>query len=121
MKMFILSLAGMGLTIGGVYILYAYILSIDTQANILFLILSLVMIGAGIVVLVLAGKADTIILQRASKPEIPDKPAVAPLVKKEGFAGKLEENNKMLADWKKTNDTKQRLRMLEISAASDEK
>ena len=119
MRMALLSLLGLGLTIGGIYLMYVYIISLNTESNILFLILSFALIGAGVFVLVVAGKADTMILKRASKPESDTTQVITP-VKEENFASKLEENNKLMSEWKKTNETKQRLRMLEISAASEE-
>lgn len=36
------------------------------------------------------------------------------------FSNKLAENNALLNDWKKTNDTKDKLRLLEISAKTSE-
>lgn len=120
MKMFLLSLSGLTLTMGGIYVMYTYILGIDADANIVFLILSLVLIGGGVFLLILAGKSDTLILNRVSKPEIDTEAVIKIPVKSEGLANKIEENNKMLQDWKKTNETKERLRMLEMSAAAED-
>jgi hypothetical protein len=124
MKMFLQSLLGLALTLGGVYVMFLYIISLDTNVNILFLVGSLLLIAGGVFFLIRAGKADTIILKRTSKEEkdIDIKAqVVAPIVteKDEGLAKKIEENNKLLDDWKKTKETQQRLKMLEMSAGSE--
>jgi len=122
MKIFIQSFLGIALTLGGVYTMYIYISGLDTNVNIVFLLLSLLMLGAGVFVLILAGKSDTIILKRVSKPELDKNPIIMPSKQNdEGLASKLEENNKLLKDWKKTNETKERLRMLEMQASAENK
>ncbi len=120
MKMLLQSLLGLALTLGGVYVMFLYIISLDTNINILFLVGSLLLIAAGIFFLIRAGKADTVILTRTSKEEKDIK--IEPVViqkKDESLENKIEQNNTMLADWKKTKETQQRLKMLEMSASSN--
>jgi hypothetical protein len=124
MKMLLQSLLGLVLTLGGVFVMLLYLISLDTTANFLFLAGSLLLIAGGVFLLIRAEKADTIILKRTSKEEkdIDIKAqVVAPIVtvKDEGLAKKIEENNKLLDDWKKTKETQQRLKMLEMSASNE--
>lgn len=115
---------GILLTVGGVYTMYTYIIGLDSRANVILLIISIVAICAGVSILVIAGKSDTIILKRVSQPELDKNPIIStPNPSSEdnpSLASKLEENNKLLKDWKKTNETKERLRMLEIQASAEE-
>lgn len=119
--MLIQSVLGIVLTLGGIFIMYTYIVGLDTSDNVILLIASLVMIVAGVFVLILAGKSDTLILKRVSKPEKNINVVMTPVKQGgNGLASKLEENNKLLKDWKKTNETKERLRMLEMQASAGE-
>lgn len=118
--MFLLSFLGLALTLAGIYVMYVYIVSINTEANILFLFLSLGLIGGGVVLLVFAGKSDTMILKRVSRPEKYISTAMQTPPSEAGLANKLEQDNALLKDWKKTNETKERLRMLEMSAQAEE-
>ncbi len=121
MKSVLLSLVGILTILVGVFLIYLFFNSLDGSINIVLLIGSVVLIGGGIVLLIFAGKIDTIILNRTSKPE-KDKEPLIMKPKNNGLASKIDANNAMMAEWKKTNDTKNRLRMLEISAAAgDEK
>jgi hypothetical protein len=124
MKMFIMSMLGILLTVGGVYTMYVYIIGLDTRANVILLIVSILVICAGVFILVIAGKSDTIILKRVSKPDLDKNPIITPPTPGTetpgNLANKLEENNNLLKDWKKTNETKERLRMLEMQAQAEE-
>jgi len=119
MKSVLFSLFGILAILGGVCLIYLFFIDLDIAANIFLLIGSFVLIGGGVFLLLFAGKIDTIILNRASRPEDDKKPLIMK-PKDEGLASKIDENNAMMAEWKKTNETKNRLRMLEISAAEGE-
>jgi hypothetical protein len=119
MKSVLLSFLGMLTILGGVFLIYLFFTSLDAKANILLFIGSFVLIGGGVFLLLFAGKSDTLILNKASRPENDKEPLIMK-GENEGLASKLQENNAMMADWKKTNETKNRLRMLEISAAAED-
>lgn len=117
--MFVLSLLGIVLTLGGIFVMYLYINSLNTTPNIVFLVGSLAMVGGAVYLFILAGKSDTVILKRAGDLKPDTEPVITPVATDPG-ASKLAENNKMLRDWEKTNETKERLRMLEMSASAGE-
>lgn len=118
MKMFIESTGGLISTLGGIYLMYLYLTSLDTKPNILLMIFSLILMCAGIALLIIAGRSDTLILNKVSKPEIEENPIV-PVTQEAGLEDKIEKNNAMLEDWKKTNETKQRLKLLEMEGAAN--
>lgn len=123
MKMVMLSLAGLASCLGGIYIMYLYIISIDTDGNILLLIGCFILIIGGVVLLVYAQKSDTMILQRAGKEETDSKfvpEPVLPPAKDDGLKNKISQNNAMIKDWEKTNETQQRLKMLEMQAGVED-
>lgn len=121
--MVLLSLAGLVLCLGGIYLMYLFIISINTNSNIFFLIGSLVSIAAGVFLLLFAQKSDTMILKRAGKEEAENKFVPEPITEMkadEGTEKQLEQKNAMIKDWEKTNETKQRLRMLEMQASAED-
>jgi hypothetical protein len=123
MKMILLSLAGLLLCLTGIYIMYLYITGLNTHASIFFLISSLLLIGSAIFLLVFAQKSDTMILKRAGKEEADNKFVpiiIPPKAKDEGLKKQITQNNAMIKDWEKTNETQQRLKMLEMQAGVED-
>ena len=108
------SLIGIILTIGGVYLLYQYIASLNKNANILFFILSIICIGGGIFLLILTERSETVIRTRTA-PDTTDTSETMSL-SKETFGDKLAKNNEMISDWKRVNSTKNKMKMVQISA-----
>ena len=108
------SFLGIILVLGGVYLLYLFITSLNKHENLLFLGLFFVLVAAGVFLLIRAGKSDTVILKRTA-PDIVD-PSQSLVVGKETISNQLAKNNAMLADWTKTNNTKTMMKMLEISS-----
>jgi hypothetical protein len=51
----------------------------------------------------------------------PDKPEEDTSPKVESLAGRLKKNNAIMSEWAKTENTRNRLKMLEMSAAAEEK
>jgi hypothetical protein len=97
--------------LGGIILFYFFISGLSAGANFIFLGLSFVLIGIGIYFFVKTGKTQS----------SEDKKALIDADTSKTFSNKLAENNAMLNDWKKTNDTKERLRMLELSGSASEK
>ena len=110
-KVILQSFLGILFSFAGVYLLYLYILSIDSGGSLLFLILSLLLIAAGVFFFIRAGKIENIYTANVPK-------GVLASENKADAAKRLAKNNELLGDWKKTNETKDRLRMLEISASA---
>lgn len=104
------SLLGVVFTFAGVFVMYIYITSINTGANMLFLAGAILLIGAGVFLLVKAGKSDRTV--------VADMPPIKPL-EAETAEDRLAKNNELMGEWKKTNETKDRLRMLEIQASAE--
>jgi len=117
MKMFLQTIIGLILIIGGIYIMYMYIETLDSNSNILLLLGSILMLTGGVFSLIRAGKSDTIILNRTRSTESDTDIVTTPPIQSSGLENTVEKNNAMLHEWKKTNETKDRLRLLEIQAA----
>jgi len=122
MKMVLLSFAGLVLCLAGIYLMYVFLTGLDANTTIFLLIGSLILIVGGITLLVFAQKSDTMILQRAGKEESEKKfePIAVNTGKDEGLAKQIDQNNAMMKDWEKTNETKQRLRMLQMQASAED-
>lgn len=123
--MLIQSFIGLALTLGGVFVMFLFMMSLDTRTNIFFLIGSVLAMGGGVFLLIRAGKDDTIILKRTSKEGSEEafhpEPVDISKTDNEGMEKQLSQNNKLLDEWKKTKETQQRLKLLEMQAsASDE-
>jgi len=108
------SFLGVILVLGGVYLLYLFISSLNKQENILFLGLFFLLVSGGVFLLIRAGKSDTVILKRTAPDVIDDVQSLT--FGKEKLSNQLAKNNQMLAEWTKTNNTKTMMKMLEISS-----
>lgn len=98
--------------IGGITTLYLFFISLNNTVNYLYLVATLVLIGAGVFLFIKEGKSDkTVVMAMA-----PIKPLDEITANAET---RLAKNNAMLGDWKKTNETKDRLRMLELQSNVD--
>lgn len=115
MKIVLQSIFGAILAVTGVYVMYLYIISINTHTNVLFLVGSIILLGGAVFLFIKAGKSDKMFISKM--------PTIKPLEEasssETSLASRLEKNNAMMGDWKKTNETKDRLRMLEIQASAD--
>lgn len=96
----------------GITCLYLFFTSLNTTANILYLVASLLLIGAGVFLFIKEGKSDiTVVMAMPPIKSLDEITASA--------ESRLDKNNAMLGDWKKTNETKDRLRMLELQSNVD--
>src|SRR5258708_26522667 len=112
LKIIGLSFLGVLLDLTGIFVLYLYIISLNGSANILFLILSLVLIGGSIFIFIKTGKSDKTVVTKM--------PPLKPLEESINTADtRLAKNNAMMSDWEKTNKTKDKLRMFEIQSNAD--
>lgn len=104
----------------GLYIMYFYVTGIDEGSSILLLLLSLPVIGGGIFVLLRAGKSDASVVKKMDKniPSILDKEFA---VEDSGLENTIKKNNELTQEWSKTNEARNRLRMLELSSEAQEK
>jgi hypothetical protein len=109
MKMFIQTVLGIVALLAGISLLYFFISELSTGFNFIFLILSVIFIGAG-----------GFLFFRVSKIEntIPDNANSLQPVSAEGGSKLLEKNNKMVQDWAKTNSRKESLKAIEMAAAA---
>lgn len=109
-KSAILTLVGLGLLVGGIAVGYFYLKSINDGPNYIFLILSLILVVASFPCLYFATN--------------PRKPKVAPVADLSAVdtrtANAIAQNNTVLAEWNKTNDTRDRLKILKIAGAEKE-
>ena len=114
MQIILQAILGSILSVGGVYVMYLYITTINANNNIFLLIGSIVLLSVAVFLFIRAGKSDKMFMSKMPpiKP-LEDAPESATL------ADRLQKNNEMMGEWKKTNQTKDRLRMLEMSAAAE--
>jgi hypothetical protein len=112
LKIIGLTLLGCVLDIAGIYILYLYFISLNAKGNLLFLIASILLIGTGVFLFIKMGSSNRTVETAM--------PPIKPLEEIGATAEtRIAKNNAMLGDWKKTNETKDRLRMLEIQSNAE--
>jgi membrane-anchored glycerophosphoryl diester phosphodiesterase (GDPDase) len=102
---------GLILSLSGVQTIYIFITGLDKGTSILLLILALVLIGVGFFFLMKAGKSDASVFKRLKnikKLKMDDT----------AMAEALEKNNEITSDWTKTVEKRDKLKMLEVSAAA---
>jgi hypothetical protein len=100
------------LEISGIAVLYFYFVSLTTGGNIPFLIGSILLLGGGVYLFIVAGKSDRTVVSAM--------PPIKPLEEiGESAEERIKKNNAMMGDWVKTNETKDRLRMLELQANAE--
>jgi hypothetical protein len=106
---------GLGLTGGGFFLLFFYLIGSSTGRTPLLLIPSTICIAGGVFLLLRAGKSNVTTFALAEEGK-------ASIAIKKSTDGKnlLEKSNEYTAEWKKTNDTKDRLKMLQISANAED-
>lgn len=107
-----LTLLGVVLDISGIYILYLYFVSLNAKGNLLFLIASILLMGTGVFLFIKMGSSDRTVV--AAMPPIKPLDEIGTTAE-----SRIAKNNEMLGDWKKTNETKDRLRMLEIQSNAE--
>ncbi len=113
-RILLFTFVGILLLLGGVYLAYLGFSGInDGQAW--FLLPSILLFGGSGFILYRAGKSDsTVVIKGHIKLDdlVTDKP---------GFESTLKRNNAFDAEWGKTNDARNRLKMLELSAGGGKK
>lgn len=98
--------------IGGITCLYFFFVSLNNTPNMVYLIATLLLSSAGVFLFIKEGKSD--------KTVVMSMPPIKPLEEMTASAeSRLAKNNEMLGDWKKTNETKDRLRMLELQSNAE--
>ncbi|HWY80089.1 MAG TPA: hypothetical protein VNW29_07065 [Candidatus Sulfotelmatobacter sp.] len=110
-KTIIQTVAGIVFIFGGISIIYVFIINLNTNANLFFLALSIFFLCGGIYFFIKAGKSDSTVISRVP----PMKSTL--FEEKSGLSERLAKNNEIMGNWKKVNETKDRLRMIEISAS----
>jgi hypothetical protein len=103
-KVFLGSLGGVVLMLSGIFIMYLYVQSLDNKPNIFVLIASQVIIAGGIFCLYKFGKSDAMFIK---------KPKELPKPETEEEVSVIDKNNSMINDFKKTTETRDRLKLLE--------
>lgn len=110
-KLAILTFSGLACGAIGIFIGYLFLKSINSGANIIFLILSLIFLIISIICLYLVTN--------------PRKSKVTPIADPEKInaqtASIIEQNNSVMTQWSKTIETRDRLKILKIAGAQDEK
>ncbi len=110
----VISKTFLGLFIAGLgfYLAIFYLTEMDKGLTPLILAPSVLLIILGVYLLMRAGKSDETIVK---KPDLPKNATV-----KEDLADTLLKNSELSSKWAKTVEKRDRLKLLEISAASEE-
>lgn len=112
LKFILQSFLGVIVSLGAVFLFYLFIVSLNNNANYLLLISSTLLAAGGVYILLRVGKNENVYTAHAPK-------ITSTLTGEDPeSSSRLEKNNELLGEWKKTNETKDRLRMLEISASA---
>jgi hypothetical protein len=114
-KVFGMTFLGLGLTGGGFFLLFFYLSGISTGQTPLLLIPAVLCVGGGIFLLLRAGKSNATTFALAEEGQ-----TTTETIKAVGGKNLLEKSNEYTAEWKKTNDTKDRLKILQISANAED-
>lgn len=104
----ILAEIGIGLTstFAGIYLMYLFLRSINSRADLIFLGISLLLLGGG-----------AFALFKAANPKSYQAKPTEPVEANTEYPGKsiLEKNNEIVAEWSKTSRQRDKLKMLEIA------
>ena len=102
----------------GLYIGYFYITGIDQGSNPWLLALAIPIVGGGAFILFRAGKSDDTVVKKTSK--VPFNFENNQFTEeKAGLESTIQKNNDLTKQWSKTNEARNRLRMLELSAEAN--
>lgn len=102
--------SGLLLSLAGGFFLYLFIASLNTSANMFFFILMLLFLGGGIYILLRTSKNPNIIVP---EDQLPPPSSTQP-------GSLLQKQNNIVAEWRKTMENRDRLKLLEISAKAEE-
>jgi len=102
----VLGLVGL---IGGIVVGYLFLTSINNSPSYIFLGLSLFLLGGGVFCLFKATNSNQ---QKLSTLPVPDIGSV-------GTEEMLKRNNAITSEWNKTNDERDKLKMLEMAANAE--
>ena len=110
MKSVLQTLGGVLALLIGLASMYLFLINLALGFNFLFFTITLIAIGVSIFLFILVNKQPPVTDQNSI--QISNESA-------EAAQSRLARNNEMLGEWKKTNETKDRLRMLQMQASAD--
>jgi hypothetical protein len=107
------TISGLLMVILGFYLAFIYLYGMEEGSSPWLLFPSIFLIIIGLYLLIRAGKSeDTVVLKKDL-----DKPSNN-VGKKEGLESIIQRNNELSAEWAKTIETRDRMKLLEISASA---
>lgn len=110
------TLLGLALAFGGIVLFYLYIIGLNEGSNPLLIIGSIPLVGGGAFILFRAGESDaTVTKTKVAMPNLQGKFAES------GLDKRIQKNNNLTKEWKKTDDARNRLRMLELAGDASDK
>ncbi len=118
LRVFLLTLLGLLCAGAGIYLGYNFLLSLRTTAQPLLLIASLILSVGGLTLLIKMSRLNESMILRTFDNDIPTELAPSPFVDKtESF---IDRNNKIVSDWIRESDKRDKMKILEIAAAAQE-
>jgi hypothetical protein len=113
-KVYLLTLAGLSIAFAGLYVIFGYITSIVDGANIWLLLAGIPLIGAGAFLLYRAGNSVATVVKKNIYKPMDLEGGFSP--EKKGMVKTVEKNKALTAEFAKTNDNRNRLKLLEAAA-----
>jgi hypothetical protein len=117
LKVILNSFLGILITVAGFFLAYLYLQSLKNSGQPLYLLLAFPLIIIGLILLIRASRADeslVISTYQETKSADPDSPSP---VKNSNI---MEKNNRLLNDWIKESEKRDKMKILEIAAAAEE-
>jgi hypothetical protein len=111
LKIMTLTILALLLTFAGLYLCYLYISGLDQGTTPLILIPALILLITGTFLLFRAGKSDATVLSQ---------PHTTATIPPANLENTLQKNNALMAEWNKTNDTREKLKLLQAAAQSED-
>lgn len=105
------TLAGLILLVLGCFLAYLYLQELAETNKWWLFVIGICLATGGVFFLFRAGKSDATVVSNNKFQQVAEE--------KKGLETKLLKNNKLMSEWSKTEEARDRLRMLELSASAD--
>jgi hypothetical protein len=115
-KVFAQTILGLVIAFAGIVLFYLYIINLNEGSNLLYIIGSIPLVGGGAFILFRAGGSDASVTKtKVAMPNLQGK-----FSDESGLDQRIQKNNDLTKDWKKTDDARNRLRMLELAGDTND-
>ena len=102
--------------LGGVFFLYQFLADLQKGSNLIFLLLSLFLVGVAVFLLFTGARLAE---QAVSGTEVGSVKNPQPAQDSQGFQQMLDRNNAITSEWSKTQKTRDEIKLLEVQANAE--